>query len=266
MDELSSSLIVDADKVEGVVAVIPSTVEPVRLLDGYSNEKLVSCAFCRQKQKHYRGFFVELSDGKLALAGNCCATKIGGKDEVEKISKSVASKEKVANVVAEKRALFDALSLLKVETCNDWLPVEQQINKTIAEVSSFFGILQGPKTYGFQRTISQCNDALSKFDQYHQSRDRITEQLSIACTVFSRAYADLATLALHVSRSRLGSTAVNNPRFGERNCTLLDDQIICSYKNEFGEDIKTVLEVPRIVLPADTTHDLLARIKAIHRS
>lgn len=265
MDELTSSLIVDADQIEGVVSTVPSTVQPVRLLDGYSSEKLVPCAFCKQKQRHYKGFVVELTDGSLALAGNCCATKIGGKSEVTKLAARVAKKEKAANLAREKQALHDALTLLQSEISKTWVPLEQAMNSRIAEVFLFFGVSPTPKSVSFQRAESQCVAALSKFDEFYRHRDKIPEKLSIACEAFSRSYNDLASLVNKASRSSIGSLAVNNPKFGERNCTVLENYVICTYRDMFGESQKTRFVIPPLELPPDTISEVLDRIKVIHQ-
>ncbi|MEO9684701.1 MAG: hypothetical protein ABJF86_04190 [Tateyamaria sp.] len=117
--ELASELIVDPDKVEGVVAVIGALENPVRLLDGYISEKSVRCAFCQQRQAHNRGYFVELDSGSIALAGHCCALRIGGQQSIDKISKSVTRKKKTADLVKERDCFAAAIDVLASYVEND---------------------------------------------------------------------------------------------------------------------------------------------------
>ncbi len=125
--ELSTKLIVDPDQREGVVGTVEEGDVPVRLLDGYISEKKIKCCFCRHHQSHYRGYFVELSSGALALAGHCCALKIGGHDSVRKISKSIDRKKKTADLVAERDSLAKSIEDLARFVENELEPFQTRL-------------------------------------------------------------------------------------------------------------------------------------------
>lgn len=57
----------------GVVLQVEPGVRPLMLLEPYSADTDVHCAFCRQRQLHKNGYLAPLPDGSRALCGNVCA-------------------------------------------------------------------------------------------------------------------------------------------------------------------------------------------------
>jgi hypothetical protein len=190
--ELSSTLIVDPDQVEGVVQSVPLDTLPIRLLDGYSSEKLVRCQFCRQRQKHYRGFFVELNTGAKALAGNCCATRIGGQERVAEIKREVTRKEKYADSLREKHILYDRLSLMLSGIEEKWLPAEEAVSAAISEIYQFMWISEIPRFNTFSNLVGRLKGALEKCQgEYYKHRERIISDLDISVQVARRGPKEL---------------------------------------------------------------------------
>ncbi len=168
------------------MAAIGADVTPVRLLDGYISEKTVRCAFCRQRQSHKRGYFVELDTGMIALAGHCCALKIGGQESIKRISRSVDQKKRTADIVRERDAFAAAIEQLSSFVSEVLLSFDQQITAT--KQRSFA-----------QRTTEDLRSLVKALDEgaggcrqdYHHQKDRLLKKWPIWLATAERLQAIL---------------------------------------------------------------------------
>lgn len=80
-------LITDPEKQPGVVLEVEAGARPIQLLEPYSADHDVHCAFCPQKQLHRHGYLALLEDGRRALCGNVCAEEYFDKATVSSLDR-----------------------------------------------------------------------------------------------------------------------------------------------------------------------------------
>lgn len=80
-------LITDPEKQPGVVLEVEAGARPIQLLEPYSADHDVHCAFCPQKQLHRHGYLALLEDGRRALCGNICAEEYFDKATVNSLDR-----------------------------------------------------------------------------------------------------------------------------------------------------------------------------------
>ncbi|MDN5787164.1 hypothetical protein [Pseudorhodobacter sp.] len=80
-------LITDPEAQPGVVSKVEAGVRPLQLLEPYSADHDVHCAFCPQRQLHKHGYLALLPDGRRALCGNVCAEEYFDKQTVNSLDR-----------------------------------------------------------------------------------------------------------------------------------------------------------------------------------
>lgn len=139
-------LITDPDQQPDVVLEVPAGIVPIGLSDeGYYSDKTVRCSFCKQRQKHRKGFFALLPDGTKALCGHCCAVQLTSKATVAKIERETerkirsAKKRLIASAVLED--VPEIIELLEEK----FVPVETEMREMYADLRNVFWAFYPPR-------------------------------------------------------------------------------------------------------------------------
>ena len=190
-------LITDPDQQPGVVFEVPNGIEPEGLPeDGYYSEKMVRCSFCKQRQKHRKGFFAILPDSTKALCGHCCAVQLTSKATVAKIERTTERKiEVVRQRQISKALLQDVDELLDLLETN-FVPVSHDIEWNFAELRYIFASQPLKLEYklgyalgGFRSIANACEEKLTdaKVEQLLQKRQKSMEVVSLALDAMEKA-------------------------------------------------------------------------------
>lgn len=132
-------LITDPEKQPGVILDLPAGVAPMGLRDeGYYANAMVRCSFCRQRQRHRRGYFAVLPDGSLALCGHCCAVALTSKATVAKIDRRVDAQIAAAEHRTISAAIVRNIPEILAIIDRDFLALEREVNETSSELSALF--------------------------------------------------------------------------------------------------------------------------------
>jgi hypothetical protein len=132
-------LITDPEKQPGVILDLPAGVAPLGLREeGYYAEAMVRCSFCRQRQRHRRGYFAVLPDGSLALCGHCCAVALTSKATVARIDRRVDTQIAAAEHRTISGAIVRNVPEILALIDRDFLALEREVNETSCEISTLF--------------------------------------------------------------------------------------------------------------------------------
>jgi len=145
-------LITDPEAQPGVVLDVEPGMRPVQLLEPYSANKDVRCAFCPQRQVHKHGYLALLPDGSKALCGNVCAEDYFGKVTVAALDRKrdqlAAARLKKGQADSIIGSCADLLPLIdEVILPNEWeaeaamLELNLQLNAAIKEHIRGSGVL-----------------------------------------------------------------------------------------------------------------------------
>ncbi len=97
---------------DGLVERIAPGAMPAEILNDYEfREEKVRCGICHNRQRHYWGFTVQMSDGSKVLCGNCCIEKLFGSDVWQGLLRSLRGRRREAtlrDLVEPMRAIVEA--------------------------------------------------------------------------------------------------------------------------------------------------------------
>lgn len=198
----SDFLVTDPDQQPGVVLEVPEGIEPLGLAEeGYYSVKMVRCSFCRQRQKHRKGFFAILPDGTKALCGHCCAVQLTSKATVAKIERNIERKIKVAKQRQISNALLQDVDELSDLLKTNFIPVAEDIEWNFDELKDVFPSQPLSLEYklgyalgGFRSIANACEDKLTdaKVEQLLQKRQKSMEAVGLALDAMEKAVSMLS--------------------------------------------------------------------------
>jgi hypothetical protein len=255
----SEFLVTDPDQQPDVVLEVPAGITPLGLSEeGYYSDKMVRCSFCKQRQKHRKGFFAILPDGKKALCGHCCAVQLTSKETVAKIERGIDRKVKAAKQQQVSTALLEDVEELTQILKSDLIPVEAAIERNLEELNDVFTNLNLSHEYklgyalgGFRSISNACEDRISdaKVEELLKKRKLSMQAVGKALDAMEQA-----TSMLQVSR--LGGR-INNwakPNGYERSDVSFKNGVLVAgkWQTHLGEyDFwETTVEIERVVMPS----------------
>lgn len=193
----SERLVTDPDQQPGVVLEVPEGITPLGLAeDGYYSDKMVRCTFCKQRQKHRKGFYAILPGGTKALCGHCCAVKLTSKATVAKIERNTELKIKVAKQHQISEALLRDVDELTDLLKSNFIPTEEDIEKNFEALTYIFPsqILRlesklGYALGGFRSIANACQGKLTeaRIEQLLKKRQKSMQAVGLALEAMEKA-------------------------------------------------------------------------------
>lgn len=205
----AESLITDPLSQIGVITTVPPGLAPTDLLPvGYYSANLVRCSFCTSRRPHNKGYFAVLPGGQLALCGNCCARKIGGKATVAAIDRKrveqASSNRRKAAADRLTRGLSDLIELVEPVRAAD-AKAREELASLEAFVSGFSGYQSGASSslglaVGGLRTLIQRanNDTITEKDV-----PVLAQRRSTAISMIRNSIDDVPAVMRRVTRTGL---------------------------------------------------------------
>lgn len=126
----------DPSKFGGLTRRIEIGARPARYLFRYHAVQLLECAFCDNHTRHFRGFVVEMEDGRTALCGHKCAKDFFGEELAAEFDADLRRREKRLQVES-----FLAPVLVGVDPAiaavELWLDLERQVDAAVEGLTCF---------------------------------------------------------------------------------------------------------------------------------
>lgn len=148
LDDSHTLVVTAPDLQQGLSREIEQGVIPKRYLNRYSASHEVRCAFCPGHTPHFRGFTVEMEDGRIALCGIDCARKFFGDEIAARFEYDL---EKQINEAHQRRAVSVTVegAPISLEVLDShWIEIES------AYISAVQGIILWLEGFDISRALS----------------------------------------------------------------------------------------------------------------